>query len=59
MHTLPLGDDYMDVIGRATQEAKAEGWGEGSDKNFFILTFSQREKGLIINNATRDDKINF
>jgi len=26
----PLGgDDYMDVGGRATQDAKAEGWGEG------------------------------
>jgi type VI secretion system secreted protein VgrG len=23
------GDDYMDVGGRATQDAKAEGWGEG------------------------------
>ena len=27
----PQGDDYMDVVGRATQEAKAEGWEERSE----------------------------
>jgi len=26
----PSGDGYTDVAGRAMQEAKAEGWGEGS-----------------------------
>jgi len=42
-----LGDDYKDVVGRATQEAKAEGWGEGVVEKALILTFSQREKELV------------
>jgi len=30
---LPLGDDCMDAGGRATQDAKAEGWGEGQARH--------------------------
>jgi hypothetical protein len=30
---LPLGDDCMDAGGRATQDAKAERWGEGKPCN--------------------------
>jgi hypothetical protein len=43
---LLLGDSYMDVAGRATQEAKAESRGEGFILNTLILTFSQRENEL-------------
>ncbi len=51
---LLLGDGHMDVAGRAKQEAKAAGLGEGIAENTLIpgsspgqaLTFSQREKGL-------------
>jgi len=45
---LPQGDDSRDGGGRATQEAKAEGWGEGIGRAYcisLILSFSLREKG--------------
>jgi hypothetical protein len=41
-----MGDGNKDVTGRAMQEAKTEGWGEGALDDTLILTFSQREKGF-------------
>ncbi len=37
----------MDVTGRATQEAKAEGWGEGIVESTLILTFSVSAPALL------------